>query len=204
MEFANTYLAGGGNLTMIKNRLYNTAANPSQAPIMKDLLFVASNWSLPSFDLWEEEESDHFYTRMVQHRSLVMGAAFATKMGDTATSSTLSAAATALAATLGQFWDNTRNLILYEYGPVLRGKYSYKDAAVILGVIHGYAGDGLYSYTDPKVLSSALEIATSFLIYNISSTTHDSQGRVLGIPIGRYPEVSLHSPPSHNTILIPG
>jgi len=125
---------------------------------------------------------------MVQHRALVLGSTFATKMGDSATSTTLSSAATALAATMSQFWDKTRNLILYEYGPVLNGKYSFKDTAVILGVLHGYAGDGLYSYTDPKVLSSALEIATSFLIYNISSVTHDAQGLILGIPIGRYPE----------------
>lgn len=208
-------------MSTILNQVYNSTANPSMAPVQKDLLFVASNWSSPSFDLWEEEESDHFYTRMVQHRALVMGTTFAKNMGDSATAATLSAAATALASTLNQFWfaypilrvrlrtnksrDNTRKLILYEYGPVLRGKYSYKDAAVILGVLHGYAGDSYYSYTDPKVLSSALEIATSFLIYPISNTTHDSQGRILGIPIGRYPEdvynVRMLLPPQSNQVL---
>jgi glucoamylase len=188
MEFSNTYLANGGNITVIKNRIYDSAANPTVAPVMRDLLFVANNWTVTSFDLWEEERSDHFYTKMVQHRALIMGATFASKMGDAATSTTLSTAAKALAATMPQFWDNTRNLILYEYGPVLAGKYSYKDSAVVLGVLHGYANDGLYGPTDPKVLSSALEIATSFLIYPISATHYDSQGRVLGIPIGRYPE----------------
>jgi len=148
-------------------------------------LFVASNWSSPSFDLWEEEESDHFYTRIVQRRALVMGVQFAQKMGDSSTSATLSNALAALTATLPEFWDPARDLILYEYGPVLRGKFSFKDIAVILGVIHGYASDGVYSYTNDKVLATAYQIATSFLnIYPIANITTDSNGRVLGIPIG--------------------
>lgn len=157
--------------------------------MQKDLLFVASNWSSPSFDLWEEEESDHFYTRMVQRRALVQGAAFATKIGDSSTASTLTSAANALSATLDQFWDPNRHILLYEYGPVLKDKSSYLDISVVLGVIHGYAGDGVYGYTNDQVLSTALRIATSFIdVYPIANTTKDSSGQVLGIPIGRYPE----------------
>lgn len=71
MEFANDYLASGGNISTINQKIYDSATFPASAPVMKDLLFVASNWSSPSYDLWEEEESDHFYTRMVQRRALV-------------------------------------------------------------------------------------------------------------------------------------
>lgn len=170
-------------------KIYNSATYPAQAPVLKDLLFVASNWSSPSYDLWEEEESDHFYTRMVQRRALVMGAQFASKLGDSATSSTLSSAATALTATLSQFWDPNRLLLLYEYGPVLHGKTSYKDISVVLGIIHGYAGDGVYGYTNEQVLVSAYQISTSFLsVYPVANVTTDASGNVLGIPIGRYPE----------------
>ncbi|GAB7355611.1 hypothetical protein MBLNU459_g6337t2 [Dothideomycetes sp. NU459] len=189
IEFANDYLSKGGNISTVQQRIYDSASYPTQAPVLKDLLFVASNWSSPSFDLWEEEESDHFYTRMVQRRALVLGAQFATKLGDSATSATLSSAATALTATLSQFWDPNRQLLLYEYGPVLRDKSSYKDIAVVLGIIHGYAGDGVYGYTNDKVLVSAYQISTSFLsIYPIANTTRDASGKVLGIPVGRYPE----------------
>ena len=189
MEFANDYLADGGSLQTVKQKIYDSATFPASAPVMKDLLFVAKNWSSPSFDLWEEESSDHFYTRMVQRRALVMGANFATKMGDSATSATLSSAATALTATLSQFWDPNREILLYEYGPVLHDKSSYLDIAVILGVIHGYAGDGVYGYTNDEVMSSALRISTSFIdIYPIANVTKDSAGLTLGIPVGRYPE----------------
>ena len=126
---------------------------------------------------------------MVQRRALVMGAAFATKMGDSATSATLSAAASALTATLSQFWDPNRQILLYEYGPVLANKASYLDIAVILGVIHGYNNDGVYGYTNDQVLSTALRISTVFLgVYPIANTHTDSTGLTLGIPIGRYPE----------------
>lgn len=189
IDFANDYLAAGGSLDTVRSRIYDSSANPSTAPVKKDLLFVASNWTSPSFDLWEEESSDHFYTRMVQRRALLMGAAFATKLGDGATSDTLSAAATALTATIGQSWDPNRQILLYEYGPVLHDKSSYLDIAVVLGVIHGYNNDGVYGYTDEKVLASALRISTSFLsVYPIASRTKDNSGHILGIPIGRYPE----------------
>jgi len=185
MEFSSDYLAAGGSLATIRQAIYDGP----QAPVLRDLLFVANNWTYPSFDIWEEEPSDHFYNRMVQHRAMLMGSTFALQFNDAATSQTLSAAATAIAATLGQFWDPIRNLILYEYGPVLRGKYSYKDVAVVLGVIHGYAGDGIYSYTNDQVLETAWQIATSFIpVFPIAATHFDAQGRPLGTPIGRYPE----------------
>jgi len=184
MEFANEYMSRGGNLTTVKSQLYDSNDNPN-APIMKDLLFVASNWTAASFDLWEEEESTHFYTRMVQRKALVMGAQFAKNMSDDTSANTLSTAATALTSSLSEFWDPNRQLILYEYGPILKDKSSYKDIAVVLGIIHGYAGDGVYNYTNDRVLSSALQISTSFLsVYPIANTTRDSSNRVLGIPIG--------------------
>ena len=189
MNFANSYMAKGGSLQTVKEVIYDSSSNPAQAPVQKDLLFVAANWSSPCFDIWEEEESYHFYNRLVYHKALLMGATFATTMGDGPTSSTLSSAASAVAATLSQFWDPNRNLILYEYGPALHGKSSFIDIAVILGVLHGYAGDGLYSYADDQVLATAFDIASAFVqLYPIAGVTTDGDGATIGIPIGRYPE----------------
>lgn len=189
MEFANDYLAAGGSMQNVKQMIYDSTNFPSTAPVQKDLLFVASNWSSPSFDLWEEVEGDHFYTRMVQRRALVMGASFATKVGDSQSSTTLSAAVQALGATLEQFWDPNRHTLLYEYGPVLKNKSSYLDTAVILGILHGYAGDGMLSYTNEQVLSTALQISTAFIsVYPIAKQHSDSAGNTLSPPVGRYPE----------------
>lgn len=190
MEFAESYLAAGGKNAVVLQKVYDSTKYPSTAPVKKDLLFVASNWTSSSFDLWEEQSSDHFYTRMVQRRALVLGVKFATKMGDKATASTLQSAADALSATLTQFWDVNRHILLYEYGPVLSGKSSYLDAAVPLALIHGYAGDGVYSYTNDQVQSTIVRFVTSFIpVYTLANKTRkDAAGRTLGVPIGRYPE----------------
>jgi len=186
MEFANEYVARGGNSTKVKSQLYGNNAVPSDPQvILKDLLFVANNWSSASFDLWEEVFTTHFYTRMVQRKALLMGIQFARDMGDESNANILATAATKLTSSLSEFWDPNRQLILYEYGPILRDKSSYKDIAVILGVIHGYTGDGVYSFTNDQVLCTALQISTSFLsVYPIANTTRDSSDRVLGIPVG--------------------
>lgn len=189
MEFADAYMSAGGSLDTVKEKIYDSNTYPTSAPVLRDLLYVAANWSAPSYDLWEEEESDHFYTRMVQRKALVYGAEFANKMGDTNTAAILTSAASELTQTLTQFWDKARQLILYEYGPVLKGKSSYKDVAVILGVLHGYANDGVFASTNDQILVTAYQIATSFLdIYPIAFTTKDNEGRTLGNPVGRYPE----------------
>ncbi|KXS96649.1 hypothetical protein AC578_6921 [Pseudocercospora eumusae] len=190
IEFAESYLAAGGNVSTVKEKLYDSATYPTTAPIRKDLLFVASNWPSASFDLWEEESADHFYTRMVQRRALILGATFAETMDDSETAATLKSAADALTATMSQFWDVGRAILLYEYGPVLLGKSSYLDAAVPLGLIHGYANDNFYSYTNDQVLSTIVRFVTSFIdVYPLANKTQtDGSGRTLGVPIGRYPE----------------
>ena len=189
MNFANSYLDNGGDHNMVEQQIYNSAIHPRQAPVQKDLLFIAANWSSPSFDIWEEEESDHFYDKLVQRRALVMGIAFAHRMGDSATAEKLSAAAKVLTPTLNQFWDEGRQIVLYEYGPVLHDKSSYLDTAVILGIIHGYAGDGVSSYTNDQILSTAVRLATSFVdVFPIANHIPKTSTGVLGIPIGRYPE----------------
>jgi glucoamylase len=169
----------------VRELIYDSNTYPTSAPVQKDLLYVAASWSAPSFDIWEEESSEHFFNALVSHRALLMGAELATKLNDTTTSTTLSAAASAVASSFEKFWDPNRGLLVYEYGPVLMNKTSYKDIAVILGVLHGYAGDGLFSYTDDQVLSSAYQISTSFIsVYPIAGVTTDANGLTLGIPVG--------------------
>jgi glucoamylase len=185
IEFANAYLDNNGTVEMVRQFIYDSNTYPTQASVQKDLLYVASSWSAPSFDIWEEESSEHFFNALVSHRALILGAELATKLNDTTTSTTLSTAAGAVASSFAKFWDPNRGILVYEYGPILKNKSSYKDIAVILGILHGYAGDGLYSFTDDQVLSTAYQISTSFIsVYPIANITTDVSGFTLGIPVG--------------------
>jgi glucoamylase len=181
MNFANAYLKNGGSSDQVKSLIWD-------GPVKSDLLYVAKNFQATSFDIWEEEQANHFYNRLVYHRAMSMCVTFATQMGDSATSSTCGSAASALVPTLSQFWDPGRKILLYATGPVQRGKSSFIDISTILGVIHGYNNDGLFSYANEQVLSTAYQIATSFLFYPVAGQHADGAGAPLGIPIGRYPE----------------
>lgn len=185
IDFAEAYLAKNGSVDKVRKEIYDSTTYPTFAPVKRDLLYVAANWSLESFDLWEEESSYHFFNSLVSHRALTIGSAFAKKLNDSDTASTLSVAADAIVAGMSRFWDPKRQLILYEYGPVLKNKTSYKDIAVVLGVLHGYADDDVFSHTNDQVLVTAYQVATSFLsVYPIAKVTSDSAGGVLGIPVG--------------------
>lgn len=185
IDFAEAYLAKNGSVDTVRKEIYDSTMYPTSAPVKRDLLYVAANWSLESFDLWEEVSSYHFFNSLVSHKALVIGSAFAAKLNDSDTASTLSVAADAVVAGMSRFWDDNRQLILYEYGPVLRNKTSFKDIAVVLGILHGYADDDVFSYTNDQVLVTAYQVAMSFLgVYPIAEVTVDSSGGVLGIPIG--------------------
>jgi hypothetical protein len=94
MLFANHYLATGGDMSYVASMLYNSSNSHSGileldgrsliAQVIKaDLDFVAGNWRNQfGCDLWEEVRGTHFYTRLVQYRALVDGAAFAAGLGD--------------------------------------------------------------------------------------------------------------------------
>ncbi|KAK6543641.1 glycoside hydrolase 15 protein [Orbilia ellipsospora] len=181
IRFAEAYLKYGGSQSNVTQSLWPA--------ISRDLAYVVANWGNPSFDIWEEESSQHFYNRLVHRRALLLGASFATKLGFNSDAATFTSTASQVNSSMQVFWDPQRNLVLYEYGPVLRGKSSFKDISVVLGVLHGYNQDGVYSYTNDQILASAYQIATSFLdIYPIASTKKDKNGNPLGMPIGRYPE----------------
>lgn len=188
MDFANAYIASGGSIDVVKSTLYDTDTN-SAAPIKLDLMYVLQNWNDTSFDLWEEGRSTFFYTQLVQRKAILQGAAFATLMDDSDTSDMLSAAASSITSALSGYWDPARQFIAYEIGPVFNNKVSSIDTAVLLGIIHGYNDDELFSFTNDQVLSSTLFIVTSFLpVFEIAGVTTDQDGNVLGIPVGRYPE----------------
>lgn len=191
MEFATTYLANGGSKAKVGDLIYNTTSYPTtgHSPVLYDLLYVASNWQEPTYDLWEEILGSQFYTQMVQRRALVQGAKFATQMNDQDTASTLSTQVDAISSSIENFWDPNREILLYGYPEEPNEKTSFLDTAVLLGIVHGYAGDNFYGYTHDQVLSTAVRVSTSFIdVYPIANKTKSHQGEPLSPPVGRYPE----------------
>lgn len=160
------------------------AAFASRSVIKTDLEYVAHHWRDASFDLWEETLGDHFYTRMVQRRALVDGAAFARTLGDDGAANFYQAQAGEIAREIEKHWDAGRGYIVATLN--WKGGVSYKhsglDIAVILGVLHGYTGDGFFSYTDPRVTATARRLVEQF------RAQYPINAEGPGVAIGRYPE----------------
>ena len=83
---------------------------------------------------------------MVSRRALLMGAAFATQMGDSASASTYTSAAQTISNAIDStFWTGT----FY-----MEANNRQKDAAVILAFNRGFNGDTYLSPIDPKIAST--------------------------------------------------
>jgi glucoamylase len=164
---------------------------PAKAVIKADLEFVAHNWKKSSFDLWEEVQGHHFYTRAVQRRALVEGAALATELGDFDAASFYREQAEALEVEIMHHWNSEAGYIGATLGFTNgnRGKNSNLDVAVILGVLHGATKDGFLAPSNPPIMATAERIREVFdSEYRISSVNRDPNKDKLGTAIGRYPE----------------
>src|SRR6202020_933922 len=93
-------------------------------------------------DLWEEISGHHFYTTMVSRCAMIEGAQFAQAMGDTGAATFYRQQATAITSAMGRFWDAGRGILVETVDQAGGISKSGLDVAVILGALHGDAGDG--------------------------------------------------------------
>ncbi|RKO85013.1 Six-hairpin glycosidase-like protein, partial [Blyttiomyces helicus] len=103
-----------------------------------------------------------FYTQMAQHRGLIDGAAFLTRVTrDTATASQYTAVASTLESSLANFWAANVSQIVEVFNIPDR---SGRDIATILGVLHSLdrSGKGVYTAAQDKVLQTAFRLALGF------------------------------------------
>ncbi len=177
-------LIAEGQEAEVRRLLYDNKL-PSASLIKVDLEYVSHNWQQSCFDLWEEINGHHFYTRMVQRKSMVEGARLAYKMGDRAAGDFYATQAKAMEREMPKFWNASGNFIVTTLGRT--GGIDYKssgiDSSVILGVLHGHVGDGFFGPSDDRVLATFQKVEEVFQkIYPVNSKGYP------GVAIGRYPE----------------
>lgn len=174
-----------GREDLVRSLLYDGVL-PTSSLIKTDLEYVANNWQLPSFDLWEEVKGDHFFTRMMERRALLDGAKLAQELGDSEAAAWYSKQAQALQANLETFWDQDRKVLVpmrnQVAGPL--GRESGLDSSVVLGLLLGHTEDGFMPFTDEKALATVNALERRFK--NLYPINQDPT--IPGIAIGRYPE----------------
>jgi glucoamylase len=184
IRLANRLLTQGRE-DYVHAKLYD-ARIPAETVIKADLEYVSHHWREKSFDVWEEVFGQHFYTRMVQRRSLIQGADLADRLGDGAAASWYRSQAREIEGELLNHWDGQIIRATRDGGEF---KASGLDTAVILGVLHAGLNDGFMSLTDDRVLSTVERIKNDFKgRYAINWRDTDFDGQLLGTAMGRYPE----------------
>lgn len=182
-----------GREKLVREKLYDPSV-PARTVIKADLEFVSRHWGDSSFDLWEEVRGDHFYTRLVQRRALMEGAALADRMGDGGAARWYRSQARAIEPTIERHWDANRGFVVatLDRDGGLEGKASDLDVAVILGALHASSpgkDDRYFHVTDDRVLATAEKISEAFRkLYAINGRERDGDNQPLGVGIGRYPE----------------
>ncbi|PWN47924.1 hypothetical protein IE53DRAFT_320361 [Violaceomyces palustris] len=173
----------------VTNTLYKSDLNAGSL-IKTDLEYVAHHWQDSSFDLWEEVQGTHFFTLMAQWRSMVDGAAFATKMNDPGASSYYSQQATAIANKLQSFWDSGAGRVQAYQGV---GGRSGIDCSVLLGSLRGWNSKDIASGVDntkfgpasDKILATHKQYVDAFRnLYAINKNAAAPSA----VGTGRYPE----------------
>jgi glucoamylase len=164
----------------------------SSSVIKADLDFISHHWQDSCFDLWEEVNGTHFYTRMQQRTALREGAALAMVLKDKIAANFYNEQAQKIENDMERFWDVQNRLIktTIDWRGGINYKYSNLDAAIILGSCYAYSKDfPFYCPNNDKVLATAYALHKAFLnLYPINSINETSNGDPIYPGIGRYPE----------------
>jgi glucoamylase len=190
VRFAN-YLLDHGKEADVRNRLYDSRI-PTNTVIKADLEFVAHHWREASFDLWEENKAQHFYTRLAQRRSLLSGAQLAERLGDTGAAVFYRKVAKEMETEIDKHWSAERGYIIasLDRSEGIDYKHSQIDVAVVLAALHSYdPNDTYFSPFDPRIKATVEKIEEAFGgLYEINKNTVDHYGEKMSAAIGRYPE----------------
>ena len=135
-----------------------------------DIAFTCGRWRIPSFDIWEEEKGQHYYTLRVAAEALEEGAnwlethrgAQSDMQGDAEEARLCRADAQAILRMLDGYWLDDAGY--YRSRVLEAGARSSKelDIAVIFAAIHGAGGAGAHSVQDPRMQATLNRLEALF------------------------------------------
>lgn len=148
--------------------------------IETDLDFIAQNWQQDGFDIWEETYGQHFYTHMVQYKSLQLGSLYFRSLGDDSRAQYYINEKQKIKTTLNDYFSIEKNKIIptLPHPSGLGIKLSQLDSAVLLAFLHSQ----IMGLNNDLLLSTVEQLrqafAKKYLINHQKALTM----------LGRYPE----------------
>ena len=178
--FATDLLASNSMSYVAKYLWTGSESHYHGGAIKYDLDYVAANWASDTCDLWEELRSnDFFWNRYNYYRALVDGAAFATKMGDSESAATYSAAAGKVLAALGDHWNGQF---------IQESSNRQKGASVICALNDAYMGSSVEANFAPTSswVAATVNVLSATFTDMFKINTIDTQNGIPGVLYGRY------------------
>ena len=155
--------------------------------IRTDLAFTLNHWRKPSFDIWEEESGQHYYTLCVSAAALSEGAEWLAARGDRAQADACRAASDEIHRALDEFWSPEGGY--YRSRMLASGARSMKelDIAVILAAIHASADPRreprAHGPLDPRILATLARLET---VFDADYPINRGRPPGRGVAMGRY------------------
>jgi glucoamylase len=149
--------------------------------VRSDLEFVRNSWREPSFDIWEEEKGQHYYTLRVSAAALVEGARWLETLGDRNGARSCRHDAAEIYQVLDGFWLEDPGH--YRSRVLAGGLRTTKDLdiAVILAAIHAGGDGATHSVHDPKMHATLARLESLFQVaYPINQQRADQLGPAMG------------------------
>lgn len=179
IQAANSLIAAG-DAAYVSKYLWTGDANTLHGGAIKyDLDYVVSGYASNTCDLWEEiRDPDFFWNRVTMKKAMIVGAAFATQMGDSASAASYTATMQAINATLYSSH--------YNGGFVQECAARTRDTAVIVGFNDGYdSSDNLFAPTSKEVAQTVASYNTLFCNEYAVNGADTAKG-LPGVLYGRY------------------
>lgn len=153
--------------------------------ITADLDYIAREWHNSNYDLWEEvNDVDHFFTKMIQRKSLLIGSELMHRQGDPVRGNLYYNTAHEITSSLENHWNERRGY----FSETVNQQY-YKggglNSSIVLGVVHGSLENpsDRFAVNNDRVMSSVFYIRNAFSgLYRVNIDHPDSTPL-----IGRYP-----------------
>ncbi|ODQ63416.1 Six-hairpin glycosidase, partial [Nadsonia fulvescens var. elongata DSM 6958] len=169
-------------------------ANLYYSVVSPDLHYVGLNWRKSGFDLWEELDGQHFFTSMVQMKSIADGIEIAEAFGDKAIQHILTSELADIKKFIAETYFDSEVGHLRE-SPGHSNSRTGLNSALFLASIK-VAGLGIYEpYSDEVVASLFHYIQSMEYLYDINRqrlAAFEGAGvtdiSLVGIAIGRYAE----------------
>ena len=164
-------------------RLDNELAAQVDALLRADLRFTLHHWREASFDIWEEEKGQHYYTLRVSARALEGGADWFGQRGEQADAAACRAGANAILSALDGFW--REDLQFYKSRILESNAPSTKelDISVIFAAIHAGADSASHSVRDPRMHATLARLEA---LFDAEYAINKNRGAARGPAMGRY------------------